>query len=47
MKKLSLIAAVLLSAVFIQSCNEPLVNEPTSDELSLKSANGKKATLWF
>ena len=43
MKKLSLFAAVLLSAVFIQSCNEPLVNEPTSDELSLKSANGKKS----
>lgn len=43
MKKLSLIAAVLFSAVFIQSCNEPLVNEPTSDELSLKSADGKKS----
>lgn len=43
MKKLSLFAAVLLSAVFIQSCNEPLVNEPTSDELSLKSANGRKS----
>lgn len=43
MKKLSLIAAVLFSAVFIQSCNEPLVNETVSDELSLKSADGKKS----
>ena len=43
MKKLSLIAAVLLSAVVFQSCNEPLVNEPTSEELSLKSADGKKS----
>ncbi|HCE57294.1 MAG TPA: peptidase S8 [Prolixibacteraceae bacterium] len=43
MKKLSLIAAVLFSAIFIQSCNEPLVNETVSDELSLKSADGKKS----
>jgi subtilisin family serine protease len=43
MKKLSLIAAVMLSVAVFQSCNEPLVNEPTSDELSLKSADGKKS----
>lgn len=43
MKKLSLIAAVLLSAAVFQSCNEPLVKEPTGDELSLKSADGKKS----
>lgn len=43
MKKLSLLAAVLLSVAVFQSCNEPLVNEPTSEELSLKSADGKKS----
>jgi len=43
MKKLLLIAAVLLSVAVFQSCNEPLINEPTSDELSLKSADGKKS----
>ncbi|MGE0020247.1 MAG: S8 family serine peptidase [Draconibacterium sp.] len=43
MKKLSLIAVVMLSVAVFQSCNEPLVNEPTSDELSLKSADGKKS----
>lgn len=43
MKKLSLIAAIVISVAVFQSCNEPLVNEPTSDELSLKSANGKKS----
>ena len=43
MKKLSLLAAVLLSVAVFQSCNEPLVNEPTSEELSLKSANGKQS----
>lgn len=43
MKKLSLLAAVILSVVFFQSCNESLVNEPTSDEISLKSADVKKS----
>ena len=43
MKKLSLIAAVLLSAGIFQSCNDPLVNEPASEELSLKSANVKQS----
>jgi subtilisin family serine protease len=44
MKKLSLIAfTILLSSAVFHSCNEPIVNEPTSDELTLKSADVKKS----
>jgi len=44
MKKLFIVALMLVfSIVLFQSCNEPITEESTSDELSLKSANGVKS----
>jgi subtilisin family serine protease len=44
MKKLSLIAfTILLSIAVFHSCNEPILNESSSDELTLKSTNVKKS----
>jgi subtilisin family serine protease len=44
MKKLLFIAiALVLSMAIFHSCNEPLVDETVNDEISLKSADGKKS----
>jgi len=42
-KLLSVAIALVLSLAIFHSCNEPLVDESVNDEISLKSADGKKS----